>query len=184
MVSGFATLLPGAEGDDEGPDAGEEEGRRVGAKGRVCVGGAGGKGRGVWGYEAKGGDVCGGVWGVGKGGEGGRSTRLCLPHEHTRPVCMMHRRGRPVSAAAPCWLSHSQPPPSLKLPPFDPVGYPPRPLILPPPPPTHKDDEDESKGGAELDEEAWRKMQSFEARSIDPQTLQEVRRGGAEPLNE
>lgn len=138
MVSGFATLLPGAEGDDEGPDAGEEEGRRVGAKGRVCVGGAGGKGRGVWGYEAKGGDVCGGVWGVGKGGEGGRSTRLCLPHEHTRPVCMMHRRGRPVSAAAPCWLSHSQPPPSLKLPPFDPVGYPPRPLILPPPHPHTK----------------------------------------------
>lgn len=42
--------------------------------------------------------------------------------------------------------------------------------------PTAPDDDDESKSTGELDEEAWRKMQSFEARSIDPQTLQEVRR--------
>ncbi|KAF8065665.1 pentatricopeptide repeat-containing protein [Scenedesmus sp. PABB004] len=39
-----------------------------------------------------------------------------------------------------------------------------------------EDDEDESRRGAkegELDEAAWRKMQSFEARAHDPQTLQE-----------
>lgn len=39
---------------------------------------------------------------------------------------------------------------------------------------TPTDDDDELKAGGELDEEAWRKMQSYEARSIDPQTLQEV----------
>jgi hypothetical protein len=39
---------------------------------------------------------------------------------------------------------------------------------------TSDDEEGDKARDGELDEAAWAKMQSFEARSIDPQTLQEV----------